>query len=129
MEFKTTKKENMVRKLKKSLYGLKQSRRQWYKHFDSFIREKRYTRSHYDLCAYYNKLPGGEYIYVLFYVEDMLIASKSRSTIDNLKKDLSSEFEMKDFGEAKEVLGMEIERDRRSGKISLTQKDYLQKVL
>jgi len=129
MGFKTTKKENMVRKLKKSLYGLKQSRRQWYKHFDSFIREKRYTRSHYDLCAYYNKLPGGEYIYVLFYVEDMLIASKSRSTIDNLKKDLSSEFEMKDFGEAKEVLGMEIERDRRSGKISLTQKDYLQKVL
>jgi len=58
----------------------------------------------------------------------MLIASKNRSTIDKLKKDSSSEFEMKDLGKAK-VLGMEIERDRRSGKVSLTQKRYLQNVL
>jgi len=36
---------------------------------------------------------------------------------------------MKDLGEAKKVLGMDIERDRRSGKVSLTQKGYLQKVL
>ena len=36
---------------------------------------------------------------------------------------------MKDLGEAKEVVGIEIERDRRSGKISLTQKGYLQKIL
>jgi len=59
----------------------------------------------------------------------MLIASKSRSTIDKLKKDLSSEFEMKDLGEVKKVLGMEIERDRRSSKVSLTQKGYLHIVL
>ena len=39
----------------------------------------------------------------------MLIASKSRSAIDKLKKELSSEFEMKDLGEAKKVLGMETE--------------------
>jgi len=36
---------------------------------------------------------------------------------------------MKDLGEAKKVLGMEIERDQRNGKVSLTQKEYLQKVL
>ena len=53
--------------------------------------------------------PTGEYIYLLLYVDDMLIASKTRSAIDELKKDLSSEFEMKDLGEAKKVLGMEIE--------------------
>ena len=41
--FKTVGKENMVCKLKKLLYGLKQSPRQWYKRFDSFIRGKRYT--------------------------------------------------------------------------------------
>jgi len=40
----------------------------------------------------------------------MLIASKNRSAIDKLKKDLSSEFDMKDLGEAKKVLSMEIER-------------------
>ena len=55
----------------------------------------------------------------------MLIASMSRFTIDKLK-DLSSEFKMKDVGEAK-VLGMEIERERKGGKVSLTQKGYLKK--
>ena len=78
---------------------------------------------------YYNKLPGEEYIYLLLYVDDMLIASKSRFAIDILKKDLFSEFEMKDLGEVKKALGMEITRDRRSAKVSLTQKGYLQKVL
>jgi len=56
----------------------------------------------------------------------MLIAFKSRSAIDKLK-DLSSIFEMKDLGETK-VLGMEIERDRKGGKVSLTQNGYLKKV-
>ena len=106
--FKTAGKEDIVCKLKKSLYGLKQSPRQWYKRFDSFIRGKRYTRSHYDPCVYYNKLPTGEYIYLLLYVDDMLIALKSRSAIDTLKRDLSSEFEMEDHGEARKVLGMKI---------------------
>jgi len=107
--FKTAEKENMVCKLKKSLYRLKQSSRQWYKYFDSFIRGKRYKRSHYDPCVYYNNLPGREYIYLLLYVDDMLIAFKSRSAIDKLKKDLSSEFKMKDLSEANKVLGMKIE--------------------
>jgi len=59
----------------------------------------------------------------------MLIASKNKSAIVKLKKDLSFEFEMKDLGEEKKVLSMEIERDWKSGKISLRQKRYLKKVL
>jgi len=46
-----------------------------------------------------------------------------------LKKDLSSEFEIKDLGEAKKVLGMDIERVWKSGKVSMTQKGYMKKVL
>jgi len=72
---------------------------------------KRYTQSHCDLSVYYNKLSGGEYVYLLLYVDDMFIASKSRFMIDKLKKDLSFKFEMKDLGEVKKVPDMEIERD------------------
>jgi len=52
----------------------------------------------------------------------MLIASRSKSVIYKLKKDLSFEFEMNDLGEAKKVLSMEIKWDRKSGKVCLTQK-------
>ena len=74
----------------------------------------------------YNKLPGEKYIYLLLYVDDMLIASKNRSTINKLKKVLPSKFEMKDTSEAKKVLGMEIEQDRKCGKINLTQKGHFE---
>jgi len=79
--------------------------------------------------VYYNKLFGGEYIYLLLYVDDMLITSKSKSAIDKIKKNLSSEFEMKDLDEAKKVLGMQIERDKKSDKVFMTQKGYLKKIL
>jgi len=59
----------------------------------------------------------------------MFIASRSRSAIDKLKKHLSFKFEMKDLGTAKKVLGMEIERDRKSDKVCLRQKGYLKMVL
>jgi len=92
------------------------------------MRGKRYTRSHYNSCAYYNKLLSGEYVYQLLYIDDILIASRSRSAIDRLKKYLYSKFEIKFFGEAKMVLEMEIERDRKNDKVFLTQKGYLKKV-
>jgi len=79
--------------------------------------------------VYYDKLLGGEYIYLLLYMDDILIAFKSRSTIDKLRKELSSEFDMKDMGKAKKVRSMEIERERKGGKVSLTQKGYLKKIL
>ena len=46
-----------------------------------------------------------------------------------MKKQLSFKFEIKDLGEAKKVLGMEIERDHKSDKVCLTQKGYLKKIL
>ncbi|KAM2012453.1 hypothetical protein ACFX1T_024318 [Malus domestica] len=127
--FKVAGKENWVCKLKKSLYGLKQSPRQWYKGFDGFMIGQKYTRSHYDHCVYFRKLQDGTFIYLLLYVDDMLIACKSKVEIERLKTQLSNEFEMKDLGEARKILGMEIERDRAKGKISLCQKQYLKKVL
>ena len=64
-------KERLVCKLKKSLYGLKQSPRQWYKKFDSFMVSQGYTRSEYDHCLYFKWL-NDIFIILVLYVDDML---------------------------------------------------------
>jgi hypothetical protein len=71
-------KENFVCRLKKSLYGLKQSPRQWYKRFDSFMISHGFKRSDYDSRVYL-KTVNGSAIYLLLYVDDMLIAAKDKS--------------------------------------------------
>ena len=72
------------------------------------MKDHKYKRSKYDHCVYLRRLEAGSYIYLLLYVDDMLIAAKSQVEIDRLKAQLSKEFEMKDLGEAKKILGMEI---------------------
>jgi hypothetical protein len=59
----------------------------------------------------------------------MLIAAKSKEQITTLKKQLSSEFDMKDLGAAKKILGMEITRDKNTGLLFLSQQSYIKKVL
>ncbi|KAH9696084.1 hypothetical protein KPL71_023037 [Citrus sinensis] len=127
--FRVVGKENHVCRLIKSLYGLKQSPRQWYKRFDQFIQGHKFTRSGHDHCVYFRRLPDGVFIYLLLYVDDMLIASKNKDDIEILKKQLASEFEMKDLGDAQRILGMEIRRDKKNVSVWLTQKSYLKKVL
>ena len=127
--FKAIGKEDMVCKLKISLYGMKQSPRQWYKLFDQFMIGQRYTRSKFDNCVYFLRLHDGSFIHLLLYDDDMLIASKNVEEIEKLKTLLNQEFEMKDLGEAKKILGMESTRDKEGGKIFLTHKQYLKKVL
>ncbi|KAJ4703754.1 Retrovirus-related Pol polyprotein from transposon TNT 1-94 [Melia azedarach] len=127
--FQVPGKEDYVCKLKKSLYGLKQSPRQWYKRFDSYMIEIGYTRSPYDCCVYYSKATNGSLIYLVLYVDDMLIAAENKYDVQKLKDLLSVEFEMKDLGAARKILGMEIYRDRSKKKLFLSQKGYIQKIL
>ncbi|GFS33516.1 hypothetical protein Acr_00g0028940 [Actinidia rufa] len=127
--FKVPRKEYLACRLMKSLYGLKQSLRQWYKRLDQFMVEHKYTRSQFDHCVYFHKQHDGSMIYLLLYVDDMLIASMSKVEIYRLKSQLSQEFEIKDLGEAKIILGMEIKRDKVKGIVWLTQTQYLKKVL
>ena len=92
--------ENLVCKLRKSLYGLKQAPRQWYKKFDSFMHRIGFIRCEADHCCYV-KFFDNSYIILLLYVDDMLIAGFNIEEINNLKKQLSKQFAMKDLGAAK----------------------------
>ena len=115
--------------LKKSLYRLKQSPRQWYLRFDEFMITHGFMRCNFDCCVYYKQIDSYHYKYMLLYVDDILIACKVREEIEALKQKLTSKFDMKDLGHAKKILGMEITRDRRKGTMFLSQKKYLEKVL
>uniref|UniRef100_A0A7N2LJ68 Retrovirus-related Pol polyprotein from transposon TNT 1-94 n=1 Tax=Quercus lobata TaxID=97700 RepID=A0A7N2LJ68_QUELO len=119
--------ENLVCKLRKSLYGLKQTPRQWYKKFDSFM-QIRFKRCEADHCCYVKSFDNS-YIILLLYVDDMLIVGSSIEEINNLKKQLSKQFAMKDLGAAKQILGMRIIRDKANCTLKLSQSEYVKKVL
>ena len=120
--------EHLVCRLKKSLYGLKQAPRQWYRKFDGYMIEIGFQRCNADHCCYFKRYEGS-YILLLLYVDDMLLAGPSAKDIEALKEQLSQEFAMKDLGDAKQILGMRITRDKEAGKLLLSQSDYIEKVL
>jgi ATP-binding cassette subfamily B (MDR/TAP) protein 1 len=126
--FRIAGKEDLVCKLGKSLYGLKQAPRQWYLKFDDFMMRNGYTRCVMDHCCYVKHFKGS-YIILLLYVDDMLIAGSNMVEINKLKRQMSEEFEMKDLGEAKQILGMSISRDRSDGNLKLSQEKYIGKIL
>ncbi|KAH9687766.1 hypothetical protein KPL70_014887 [Citrus sinensis] len=122
-------KENLVCRLNKSLYGLKQAPRYWYKRFDSFIISLGYNRLSSDHCAYYKRFEDNDFIILLLYVDNMLVAGPNKDRVQELKAQLAREFEMKDLGPANKILGMQIHQDINNRKIWLSQKNYLKKIL
>jgi hypothetical protein len=100
-------KERMGCRLKKSIYRLKQASRQWYLKFDKMIRKFGFKENVEDNCVY-AKFKNGKYIFLILYVDDILLASSDVSLLLETKKFLSSNFNMKDLGEALFVLGIEI---------------------
>ena len=67
--------------------------------------------------------------FLLLYVDDMLIVAKSMIEVNKLKILLRKEFDMKNLGAAKKILGMEIRKDRDVRKLWLSQKGYVEQVL
>jgi Reverse transcriptase (RNA-dependent DNA polymerase) len=103
-------KEQLVCKLKKSIYGLKQASRQWYIKFNTIITSFGFKENTIDHCIY-QKISGSKFIYLILYVDDILLAANNLSLLYETKKFLSTNFEMKDMEEISYVIGIEIFRD------------------
>jgi hypothetical protein len=93
--------------LKKSIYGLKQASRQWYLKFDETIRNFGFKENEEENCIY-AKFRSEKFIFLILYVDDILLVSCDVSLLLETKRFLSSNFDMKDFGEASLILGIEI---------------------
>jgi hypothetical protein len=111
-DFAVKGKEHMGCHLRKSICGLKQVSRQWYLKFDETIMSFGFKENEEDNCIY-AKFRNEKFIFLIFYVDDILLASSDVSLLLESKSFLSSKFDMKDLGEASFVLGIKIHLDRR----------------
>jgi hypothetical protein len=118
--------KNMVWKLKKSLYGLKQSGRNWNQLIDQTLRDMKFEGSEIDPCVYF-KRSTDEQTFILIWVDDIIIASNDQKGTQKIKQELMSKFRMKDLGKLKNFLGIEFED--KDNEIVMKQTKYLMKVL
>ena len=93
--------------------------------FDSTIRKFGFQENVEDNCVY-AKFKNGKYIFLVLYVDNILLASSDVNLLLEIKF-LSSKFDMKDLGEASFVLGIEIHRDREKGGFKIIAKGILRK--
>lgn len=88
-----------------------------------------YFRSKYNSCVYFISSSSGGVVYLLLYVDDILLANKDKGEIKKLKDLLNVEFEIKDHGCAKRILWMDIIRDKSVRTLFVGQERYIPKVL
>ncbi len=120
----------LVCRLNKTLYGLKQSPRAWYKTLASFL-----TALNYGLRPIFKDIDADHAVFIntqvtiIVYVNDLLLLGLDMNDNQELKKEFHKRFEMTDLKPCKQFLGIQITQDRSIKTIRLSQSDYLKKVL
>jgi Reverse transcriptase (RNA-dependent DNA polymerase) len=120
--------KHMVCKLKKSIYGLKQVSRQWYFKFHQVIISFGFEPNLVDECIYH-KFSGSKFVFLVLYVDNILLASKDKKMMHETKKFIFKHFDIKYLGEVSYMLRLKIHRDRNKGILGLSQQTYIDKIL
>ena len=120
--------EHKVCRLLKSIYGLKQSLRQWYIRFHNVIISNDFTMIDEDHCIY-TKRSKDKFVILSLYVDDILISGNDKEYTNDIKAWLSSNFEKKDMGEVSYILGVKISRDCPRKILSLSQETNIRKIV
>jgi hypothetical protein len=118
--------ENFVCRLNKSLYGLKQASRQWFSKFTDAILAAGFTQSKADYSLFVQKV-GNSLTVLLIYVDDILISGNNLDSIRATKEFLHARFRIKDLGDLKYFLGIEIARSQKG--IYLSQRKYALEII
>ena len=117
--------------LNKSIYGLKQAARVWYKAIDKLLQELGYKSCSVDPCLYTKLSKNGKLIILSIYVDDTAIAydKADEEEWNRDKEALAKVYKLKDLGDLQWILNMKVERDRNQKTITLCQKAYIEKML
>ncbi len=118
--------DKLVCRLNKSLYGLKQSGRNWNKMLHDYLSENVFVQNSADHCVY-SKLTGKERVTVIIWVDDLIIAASDNDLLNNVKKMMTSRFKMKDLGKLKHFLGIDF--NQNEGVVKMNQKRYILRIL
>ena len=121
--------EYLVCKLKRSLYGLKQSPRCWNQALDGQMKRMGFTQSASDPCLYISSEGKGEMFVVAIYVDDVVLAGKSDQRMREVKDALAERYEMKDLGFLHHFLGVKVIHNEDTGKVWIGQPSYTEKLL
>ena len=103
----------MVCKLKRSIYGLKQATRSWNIRFEQAIKSFDFEQN---LKRHQDKVV----MFLVLYVDDILFIGNDVGVMSSVKVWLSSQFDMKDLGEANFILGIKFWRDRKNKMLGLS---------
>lgn len=125
--FEDNLKPNFVCKLQKSMYGLKQAPRVWYVHLNNIMTRLGFTKMHHAESAWVRNKNGSK-IFILSYVDDMLLISNNDSLLRKTKEEIKGQLNIKDLGPLKEFLGVRIGR-KRDGKLYLSKDLFISKLL
>lgn len=125
-EVKSNRGDKLVCKLNKSLYGLKQSGRNWNKMLHVYLTENDFIQNLADYCVY-SKRSGKDRVIIIIWVDDLIIAASDNSLLKDVKEMLTSKFKMKDLGKLKHFLGIDF--DQSKGTVRVNQKRYILRIL
>ena len=120
--------DHLVCKLNRSIYGLKQASRSWNLRFDELVQSFGFIQSMDESCVYW-KRDGKKVVFLVLYVDDILLIGNSVKMLSDIKGWLSRQFDMKDLGEVGHVLGIKVIRDRRNRTLYLSQQSYIDTIL
>ena len=101
-----------VCRLKKSLYGLKQSPRAWFERFGKAVTSYGFLQSQADHTIFYKHSKDGKVAILIVYINDIILTGDDETELAALKKKLAKEFQIKDLGILKYFLGMEFARSK-----------------
>lgn len=118
--------EELVCRLKRSIYGLRQSARCWNRRLNDVLIKLGFKASAADQCLYVKK-DGEVTVLLLVYVDDMLLASSNEAEMERVYQGLAQEFEITSLGEIRHFLGLEVRRE--DGAYFVRLKQYIEKLL
>lgn len=90
--------------------------------------KNKYTKKHFDHCDYFRHLKDRSFIYLLLYVDDILIASQIKVEIEELNAWVRSEFKMKDLGETEDFKYGDQERQNEGNSLFVSKTVYAEGV-